>query len=462
MSSLTGEVKKEERDEVSHKWSAGVCKCAFRFWKGLLSYSKKNNAELILLPRIGKSAEEDMETGNYPEIFRDYLQFKKMKLNSNISIEQFSIRPYQVDPLTGLNRFAQQDTSLIFASPKQRLRPISHSFQKLPKFLMTTGACTRPNYATSADVSAERRRLGGIARRDHIYGALVVEIVDNNIYHFRHIRANSRGEFVDLGVFYSGFKTKEAKLEAMVLGDWHSGQSDYETIKATYEMIATLKPKRVILHDFFDGHSVSHWIAKKPIRERLIHIVDKGLWTLEGELKLAYHELVKLSELVEEVIVVFSNHHAFLHRYLEEGRFVNEPHNFRIAVKLLSFMAEKDHNDPVKRGVQMFGKLPRNVRFLRDGEDCKVRGYQLGAHGDKSQSMGYGSMNTKEEAWGKSCSGHCHKAQIMRNTYTVGTCLPLDMFYMRGYPSDWTHTHALLWDTSTIQLLNIINGKWKL
>ena len=97
----------------------------------------------------------------------------------------------------------------------------------------------------------------------------------------------------------------------------------------------------------------------------------------------------------------------------------------------------------------------------KEDEDYKVHGFQLGSHGDKSQAMGYGGMTSKETAWGKSISGHVHKSQILRNTFTVGTCLPLNMFYMRGYPSDWTHSHALLWDTGQVQLINIVNRKWR-
>lgn len=58
-----------------------------------------------------------------------------------------------------------------------------------------------------------------------------------------------------------------------------------------------------------------------------------------------------------------------------------------------------------------------------------------------------------------------HKAQALRDTFTVGTMLPLTMYYMRGYPSDWSHSHAFLYDTGVVQLVNIIpgsEGKWKL
>ena len=314
------------------------------FWEGLRGYAKRNNAKLIVLPMIGNCAAQDWD--EIHPVFKDYLEYERKSLNSNCVIEQFNVRPYQIDPLTGLDRFAQQGDTLIFASPKQRLKPIAHSNQKYPKFLVTTGACTRPNYATSSDVSAERRRLGSIARRDHVYGALVVEIVNDKLFHIRHLRANSEGQFVDLGTFYDG-KARKAKLEAMVLGDFHCGQSDPVVVKATYDMIRALKPQRLVLHDFFDGHSVSHHLLKKPVRELLIQVYDKGLFSLDGELKAAGKQLLEFAKMCPEVIVVFSNHHAFLHRYLEELRFMHEPHNYRTSVELLRWMAAKDYNDPV-------------------------------------------------------------------------------------------------------------------
>lgn len=136
--------------------------------------------------------------------------------------------------------------------------------------------------------------------------------------------------------------------------------------------------------------------------------------------------------------------------------------NYRTAVALLRFMATKDYNDPVYAGLRRFGPIPRNIRFLREDDDYKVRGYQLGAHGHNVPfGMGYGSMQSKENDWGKSITGHVHRAQILRNTYTVGACLPRNMFYTRGQPSAWTHTHALLWDTGNVQLVNVIEDRWR-
>jgi hypothetical protein len=125
-------------------------------------------------------------------------------------------------------------------------------------------------------------------------------------------------------------------------------------------------------------------------------------------------------------------------------------------------MAERDENDPVEFGIKMMGKLPKNVKFLKRTDDYKVRGYQLGAHGDKGVGFGYGSVKSKEDDYGQSISGHVHKAQSMRRTFTVGTMLPLDMYYMRGSPSAWTNSHAVIYNNGAVQHLILDNGEYHL
>ena len=430
----------------------------YKFLKSLETYCQKNVAELIVLPMIGRGAFEDMD--KIHAVYQPYLEFNKRKINNNLQIEQFHIRPAQIDPLTGLNRFAQRATSLIFASPKQRMKPIHHSNHKYPKFLITTGAASKPRYATGQDVSADRRRLGNIAKRDHVYGALLVDVQDDEIFHLRNIRADAQGSFIDLGKKYNGGRVTNSILEALVLGDYHLGDTDPQTREVNYQMIEQYKPKKLILHDFFNGHSVNPHIEKSFIQQKLIHQYDTGYNSLERELEEGHDELIELSKAMKgrEIYIIPSNHNEFLNRYLDEGLYIKDIGNFRIATKLALYMAEKDFNNPVEGGYNCIGKLPKNIKFLRRTDDLKVKGYQLGSHGDRGPGGSKGSMNTKEADFGKSITGHVHRAQILRETYTVGTSTHLSLPYTRGYPSDWSHTNAFLWENGKVQLVSIIEG----
>jgi hypothetical protein len=110
----------------------------------------------------------------------------------------------------------------------------------------------------------------------------------------------------------------------------------------------------------------------------------------------------------------------------------------------------------------MLGSLPRNIKFLKRTDDYKVRGYQLGAHGDKGPGFGYGSLVAKENDYGQSVSGHVHTNEILRNTHTAGTMLPLDMFYMRGSPSRWTNGHVAIYPNGAAQHLILNRGEYHL
>lgn len=417
------------------------------------------DAEIIILPTIGHSAAQDWVPDLFADRIKEYeMEYGKRDLNKNIGIEQFNVRPYQVDPITGLQRFAQRETSLIFASPKQRWRYIPHSNSKMPKALITTGAVTMPNYATGQDVSAERRRLGAIARRDHEFGAILVETVNNKSYHWRNLMIQRNGKFTDMGVEYNGQKKREVRPLAMVCGDWHTGYSDKKVRKATLEMIAEAEPEVVILHDFFNGHSVSHHMQKQLIYQMIREGADKGNLSLEAELDLCRKELWKIAEAVGEgrIVLPESNHLEFLDRYLDEGRFVKDPLNARIALRLASAYA--DGQNPVEAGMHMMGAMPENVRFLTRWDDFKVQSYQLGNHGDTGIAGGRGNIKSKENDFGKSITGHVHKSEKLRQTFTVGSILPFNTFYIKGNPVAWTHSHAFVYPTG-VQMLNIINGK---
>lgn len=433
-----------------------------RLLESMETYVAERAGRLTVLPMIGRDASEDWRE-LHPRVAELEVEYGTRKLNDNIQIEQFHVKPNAIDPVTGLQRFAQRERTQVFASPKQRMKAIADTSRTHTKFLITTGALTHPNYSTGDDNSAERRRLGAIAQRDHVLGGLVVEVANRDTYYMRHITSNGTGSFVDLGTKYDGREITEGiQPDAMVLGDYHCGRTDRDVLRATYGMIDDLKPRKLVLHDYFDGHSVSHHVEKEPITQAILQRDDYGHDSLEQELRQCYDELQVLSDMTDEVVVVMSNHHEFLWRWLNEGRFMKDTKNARFAFKLASHMAEKDENDPVEFGIRMMGRLARNIRFLKRTDDFKVRGYQLGAHGDKGVGLGYGSITSKENDFGQSISGHVHQAQTQRRTHTVGTMLPLDMYYMRGSPSAWTNSHAVIYPNGAVQHLILNKGNYRL
>lgn len=124
--------------------------------------------------------------------------FSDVALNSNLFISTIKLSAKQLDPSTSLSRLGKRSGSFIYASPKQRLvySPVGNN--KMPHAVMTTGAITLPDYETERYMS---QRLARLAEHDHIMGGIVVEIVDDNYFHFRQVQAEKNGSFVDLGVY---------------------------------------------------------------------------------------------------------------------------------------------------------------------------------------------------------------------------------------------------------------------
>lgn len=430
---------------TSAQYGASVNK---EFLSSLKTYAKYNDAEILILPMKGKSVTEDV----LDKKLRGYrIISKDLRLNNKIRISNYQILPQQIDPITGLARFTQSDVSTIFAAPKIRLKVIPNSNYKLPKVLITTGAVTHPNYRNN--------RIGKIAEKDHTYGAVIVELESLTKYHFRHLTSLKNGVFYDLGTKYSGGKKPSfTRPEAMVLGDWHTGDTNSVVRAETFKMINKYKPKMLILHDIFNGTSINHFeeydsiaLARKYDKLSL----SKELDQVGKELKYFTDNLPKDTR----IYISKSNHDEWLFRYLKESRFMKDPQNTLIGAKLLVKAIEG--YDPLEEGINMFYKLKDNIMFLTRDDDLKVRGWQLANHGDQGANGARGGIRSHEYANGKSITMHSHTPQIFRNVYIGGTSTELKLDYNKGY-SSWMNCHIFLYNNGRPQLVNILNGKHRM
>src|SRR5690606_1902213 len=224
-----------------------------------------------------------------------------MRLNDNLRISAIRISPKQIEPVTGLDRLGQRDGSFIFASPKQRLKYVATSNANLPHCLMTTGAITLPQYNGK---HYRELRLDEIARHDHVMGGIVVEIESDQIFHFRQVQFNSRGAFIDFGVEYHADYSKQAPAAAMVLGDLHCADLDEEAYSQSISMINELNPKYLVLHDIFDGKSISHWTKDKKVYRATQF--KHGFLSLQDEIKNLVERLNELADTADKIVIVKS------------------------------------------------------------------------------------------------------------------------------------------------------------
>ncbi len=417
------------------------------FFQSVQSYCSYNNSKLILLPMRGVRVTDDYFD---EEILKYYDCFSTEYIfNKNLRAKDFMFSPQIENPLRGLKRFGQKDYSIIVASPKQFMCVVPVSNETLPHILYSTGSITYPEYTKTVP--------GSKAWQDHCCGGLIVEVESPEIFHIRPVQSDRNGGFYDLDKYYSGIKIKKINAEAIVLGDIHTGFEDATAVESAKQQIKLLNPKYVIMHDLYDGHSISHHhinnMERQVNRKPEIDTLEKELNNVGKNLKLWSDEFPK-----QKFLIVRSNHDEFLDRYLKEARYKDDRFNHRLSLELAIWML--DGHNPLQRYIEKKFNM-KNVEWLIRAKDYKLFGIQISSHGDKGFNGTRGSVNSIELSYGNSMSGHSHTPCIQRNVWVVGTMTKLRLEYNEGETSSWLHANGIIYQDGLRSLIISVNGKWR-
>lgn len=424
------------------------------FYTNLKFYAAKNKAKLLVLTSSDPAAVGGFELDSTIDV--DSLVLQNLELNSNITLSTFKTSAKQINPLTGLRRIGTREKSMIVASPKQFLEYVPIANDKMSHALMTTGAVTLPRYMSEHYMS---QRTAWIANLDHKMGAIIVEIQDDQRFHMRQIQAEyATGYFIDQGVYYKLNKTQTVAPEALVLGDWHVGSTNTMVQKGTDKLLKKLKPKRVFLHDLFDGfscnpHSMTSFLGRGMMGERL---------SLEFELKMVATEMNRLMDshpYVQEWVVVRSNHDLFLDRYLDGGEYLRDATNHVLALELASAKARGEN--VLQYGISKYGAKNKKLRFLKINDSYKIAGIEHGQHGHLGLNGQRNPGNSSLEiAYGSGTFGHSHSPGILRDIFRTGTSTDMRIGYNNG-ASSWMNTHGTTYANGSRQLVNLIDGRFE-
>lgn len=414
----------------------------------MLNFAKEQGVDKILtfvLPPQYKG--EDII---HPLVFESGIEpiLGQMKLNANLKLYDTKILGQQINPFFGMNRKLSRDYSYILPSPKIRYESIA-SNTKYPRALMSTGCLTKDNYKT---LTAHGRK----AKEQHQYGFIYVEVLNNQIFKPFQIEATDKGDFQHLTKkYYSGTIT-EARPEALVLGDWHNGDTDPWIRKESVKMITELNPKRVVFHDMFNGHSINHH-EKGLLLSELRNLRDTRI-CLEDEMRKVYDEIWYFAEKFKDTnfIIVRSNHDDFLEKYIQHKKWIDDPQNFLFTCRIVaSILNEK--RIPLQEALLLIGQLPLNVRFTQQDETLRVYGIELANHGHLGANGSKGSPNQFNSLNLKMITGHTHSPKLMENGMVVGTSTFLKLGYTHG-PSSWLNAHGILYSNGKYGLLTLIRS----
>lgn len=415
------------------------------FLRNILLFAKTHSVDKILvIPMAGKYKDEEKID---PRLQMDEFELvDNVKLNNNLRVYDTKILPQQIDPFRGMNSKLSRDYSYILPSPKIRYASIPNT-SKYPRALISTGAITRPNYKTH---TAHGRK----AIEEHQYGFVFVEIQNKTYFNVQQIEATQNGDFHYLTEKYYDGVLSYTSPEALILGDWHTGDTCQKVRRKTIELIEKLKPQRVIFHDMFNGHSINHH-ERGDLLGELRMIQNKQVGLLQ-EAQLVFNELSffakKFPEI--EIFVVRSNHDDFMEKYIRSKVFIEDPINFMFTCSIIPKIIDPKAI-PLKEMLSLIGELPTNIRFFQQDESYRVRGIELANHGHLGVNGSKGSPKSYSSNNLKMITGHTHSPALLPNGMVVGTSTKLKLSYTHG-ASSWLNAHGILYPNGKYSLLTLL------
>lgn len=430
------------------------------FLKNIEAYAKFIDAEILVIAGRYKNPTSvwtvEQENSEYwDKSVEKYLDANRHDIHKYVSIlSDIKIQATAVNPMTGLQALSGIN-SCVFGSPKVQMEMIPVLDGCKPKIMLTTGAVTKKNYTDS--------KSGKTGDFHHTFGFVIVEIKDDEVFFVRQVTAEDKdGSFNDL--YYNvtkGDVTRNKTISAAILGDLHFGSHDESVLTKTFQLLNTIVPKHVILHDVFDGFSISHHEMKDPFIQYGKELA--GTNDLNKELELMMNGLKPFTQF-ENVVVVRSNHDDFLDRWLKNEDWKKQPtfKNSRLYMQLSDILLEQYGRDPYN----VKGVIPALIneafpKFVTLGRNSsyRVHNWELGQHGDCGSNGSRGSLLQFRKLNTKIVVGHYHSPGRKDGALAVGTSTRLRVNYNNG-PSSWLQSHVIIHNNGRAQHINFIDGEF--
>lgn len=388
-----------------------------QFWENLLAYAKFKGAEVhVIASRYTNptSVFSESRAEVWCAEVLPYLDANRHDLFDGIQLmSDVKIQPTAVTPLSGLNGLSASE-SCIFGHPRVHMAFMPVPKGHAPKIMMTTGACTLPNYTDS--------KTGKKGQFHHIYGFVIV--TEGNIH---YVTANEDGSFIDMEWQVIDRRvTKAPRVAALVLGDIHTSKLDQEARERIRNRIITVNPKMVVLHDVMDAESINPHEEKNAVLK--VKRFESGRNSLANEIDDTLDFLAELKLLCDNIVVVASNHDNMLDRYIINMDWRKDIPNASKYAELLPIALREDC------GVFPYLVRQMDITATKVDDSIVVCGIELNMHGDKGANGSRASSVQFKNLSSKTITGHSHSPSRTDGSLVVG-CQTLDHGYNEGLSS---------------------------
>ena len=438
-------------------WCQSETDINHNFLDNIEAYAKVIDADILIVAGRYKSPtslstskkiqeREDILKNTWHERVLPYLDAKRHKIHKHLEVlSDVKIQPTASTPLSGLNGLTGLE-SCIVGHPRVHLKSLPVLDGYPHKLLLTTGCISVENYTDT--------KVGKKSEFHHTYGFVVVEL-DGDDFHVRQVTSDDSGSFYDLQYFVNnGIIELHSGADAIVFGDIHLGETNDEVLKVSFDIAKSLNcTDNIILHDAFNGHSISHHELNQPFQ--LLNREKDGSNSLFKELS----ELVDFFNEYSDYnfTVVRSNHDEFLDRWLSSNDW--RKNGNKEAYLELAYYFSKDKESKGVLPMVLKSNYVTNAYCLGIDESYRVNDIELGVHGHLGSSGSRGSAMQFKDMNTKNITGHTHSPIRIDGHSSVGTLTHLRVGYNKGL-SSWLNSNVVIYPNGKIQHIHIINNKY--
>lgn len=415
-----------------------------------MKWAEENNAEYLIIPGVYKNPDLMHQgiTNNFkwPEEILPYLCNADTKLGDNIIIKgETRIQYTAVNPLCGLNHAGGMDSE-VYGHPQVAAEPVATPRGIDPKYLMTSGTISKPNYGDS--LKARK------AEFHHSISALIIE-VEGKSYWSRNIHFDGSGSY-DLDKYYSPEGVKESKsVAAIVYGDTHIRALTKKTESLLDSTANLLSPKKEVFHDLHDHAIGSHHKKGKTIT--LMHqSINKQV-----DLRTELIQAVDFLDNHPNCYLIDSNHHRHLDQWFERYK----PNGDDVVNLELYFELGELLNKSIKVGgttdlFRLFCEkycTAKNINFITPNDNFEIEGINCSQHGDRGPNGSRGSAAGFAKTGAKTMIGHSHSWRIIKGAYQVGASVE-NLEYESGFSTN-SIASGIIYNNGKRAIFTIKNNK---
>ena len=444
------------------------------FWKALRHFCEHNHAALYVSRftynksewakrgGVTKKAEVEQEELYYDPRIDPYILDEQVKVADGLVFcGELDILPTAATPLATLHNYTGPNSGIV---PHAKVHLESYATMKGQdaKFMYTTGACTLRNYIN--------RKAGQVATFHHVFGALYVEVSEDGRWFARQLIADDSGAFYDLNTYYTpdfGVLNGE-NVSVVTLGDIHIEKVDHTALNTALQMLDTLHPDHVFVHDVLDFETRNHHNIKDPhfLADQYFNSPNSVEANVEAAARFLYGLKTRYPNTT--IHVVRSNHDQALERWLKDTSAAGDPSNAAYWHLLNYTVHERiKNNEPfdvfrwaVQNAAAKNDISVTGVHFVQEDESVVILDIEHGMHGHRGPNGARGSAKSLRPMGRKTNTGHSHSAYIIDGNWVAGVLGTLDMKYNAG-PSSWSHSNIITYANGKRCMITQRGNKWK-